>query len=85
MRVLLLPGVTKAKKPKPLCLIEFSLGEFVIGVIASPLKFVQSFLFAFYAASASSHLYLLQNSKFIFCRCLSATVSGLVCCVNSVI
>ena len=55
-RVFLLPGVTKAKKPKPLYLIEFSLGEFVISTIASPLKFVQSLLFAFYTASASSPL-----------------------------
>ena len=51
--IFLLPGVTKAKKPKPLYLIEFSLGEFVISIIASPLKFVQSLLFAFYTASAS--------------------------------
>ena len=54
--VFLLPWVTEAKKPKPFYLIEFSLGEFVISIIVSRLKFVQSLLFAFYTASASSPL-----------------------------
>ena len=55
-RVFLLSWITEAKKPKPFYLIEFSLWEFVISIIVSRLKFVQSFLFAFYTDSASSPL-----------------------------
>ena len=54
--VFLLSWATETNKPKPFYLIEFSLDEFVISIIVSRLKFVQSLLFAFYTASASSPL-----------------------------
>ena len=47
-------------------------------ISSSRLKFVW-LLFAFEKAGASSPLWLLQNSQFIFCLCLSANVSGLSC------
>ena len=57
----------KSQEAKAILFDRISLGEVVISIIASLLKFVSSLLFAFYTASASSPLQLLQNSKFIFC------------------
>ena len=42
MYIFLLSWVTEAMKPKPFYLIELSLGEFVISIIVSQLKFAQS-------------------------------------------